>query len=82
MATVILGLCITQELGGDLQSQGLLEEKDWEGVKDSLNKPAAVTPDSVQLKHLQHQVRAVPCWCSFSKSPSLPGFVQEPTLWS
>ena len=61
MANVNLVLCIAQELGGALQSQGLLEERDWEEVKDSLREPAAVTPDSIRLKHLQHQVRAVPC---------------------
>ena len=61
MVTANLGLCITQELGAALQSQGLLEDKDWEEVKDSLREPAAFTPDLVQLKHLQHQVCAVPC---------------------
>ena len=58
---VIFGLCITQELGAALQCQGLLEDKDWEEVKDSLSKSAAAAPDLVQLKHLQHQVRAVQC---------------------
>jgi hypothetical protein len=61
MVTANLGLCITQELGAALQSQGLLEEKDWEEVKGSLSKPAAFTPDLVQLKHLQHQVCALQC---------------------
>lgn len=55
------GLHITQELGGALQSQGLLQEEDWEEVKDSLREPAAFTPDLVQSKQLQHQVRAVSC---------------------
>ena len=61
MAIVNLRMCITQELGGALQSQVLLEEKDWEQVKDSLREPANFTPDLVQLKHLQHQVRALQC---------------------
>ncbi|DBA81543.1 TPA: hypothetical protein ACH3X1_007317 [Trebouxia sp. C0004] len=46
---------LAQELGGALQSQGVLEENDWEEVKDSLNKPAGFTPNAVQLKRLQHQ---------------------------
>ncbi|KAL0026054.1 hypothetical protein WJX79_005633 [Trebouxia sp. C0005] len=46
---------LAQELGVALQSQGLLEDKDWEEVKDSLSEPAAFTPDLAQLKHLQHQ---------------------------
>jgi len=61
MATANLGLCITQELGAALQSQGLLEEKDWEEVQDSLREPAAFTPDLVQLQQLQHQVCALQC---------------------
>ncbi len=61
MASVNLVLCIAQELGAALQSQGLLEGKDWEEVKDSLSEPAAFTLDLVQLRRLQHQVHAVPC---------------------
>ena len=61
MVTVNLRMCITQELGAALQSQGLLQDKDWEEVKETLSKPAAFNPDLVQLKHLQHQVRALQC---------------------
>ncbi|KAL0051080.1 hypothetical protein WJX82_001507 [Trebouxia sp. C0006] len=46
---------LAQEVGNALQTQGLLEEKDWEEVQDSLREPAAFTPDLVQLKQLQHQ---------------------------
>ena len=61
MATVNLVLCIAQEVGNALQTQGLLEEKDWEEVQNSLREPAAFTPDLVQLKQLQHQVCALQC---------------------
>lgn len=54
------GLCALQELGAVVQSQGLLQEEDWEEVKAGLFTATASPLDSAQLKQLDHQV----CGCN------------------